>query len=150
MHRTPANHRAGANFVAADYGPLENWGEYSVPHPRLGNIPGKVFLGQTLNLSGMEVSFGVLPPGGAIPFFHAHKQNEELYLFLSGQGEMKVDEVVMAVSAGSAVRVAPAGLRCWRNTGSEPMAYIVVQAKAGSLEQATGQDGIVPEKPVAW
>jgi hypothetical protein len=30
------------------------------------------------------------------------------------------------------------------------MAYVVIQAKAGSLEQATGKDGILPEVELRW
>lgn len=150
MVRRPEHLRSEAVFSSADFGAPAQWAEFILQHPRLGQVPGKVFLGSTLGLTGMEVSFGALPPGQSIPFLHAHKQNEELYIVLSGQGEMQVDGSVLPLQAGSAVRIAPAGLRCWRATGTEPMAYLVVQAKAGSLEQATGSDGIVPDRPVLW
>ena len=63
---------------------------------------------------------------------------------------MQVDGERIPLRPGSAVRVAPAGLRARRALGSEPMAYVVIQAKAGSLEQATGQDGIRPEVELGW
>ncbi len=150
MVRTLENLRAQANFSSADFGAPAQWGEHVFRHPLRGEVSGKVFLGKSLGLSGMEVSFGSLPPGASMPFLHAHRQNEELYVFLSGEGEFQVDGEIFPVRGGSAVRVAPAGLRCWRATGSEPLAYLVVQAKAGSLEQATGADGLVPDQAVAW
>ena len=150
MTRQPEHPVTGTAFSSADFGAPSQWGEYVQDHPRRGKVPGKVFLGQLLGLTGMEVSFGSLRPGTSMPFLHAHKQNEELYLVLSGEGEMQVDGERIPLRAGSAVRIAPAGLRCWRATGVEPMAYLVVQAKAGSLEQATGSDGIVPDRPVVW
>lgn len=150
MSRQPEHLCQEAVFSSADLGAPATWSEFVMSHPRLGTVPGKVFLGKLLGLTGMEVSFGSLPPGASIPFLHAHKQNEELYVVVSGTGEMQVDGKVIPLRPGSAVRIAPAGMRCWRATGTEPMAYLVVQAKAGSLEQATGSDGIVPDRPVNW
>jgi mannose-6-phosphate isomerase-like protein (cupin superfamily) len=85
-----------------------------------------------------------------MPFLHAHKQNEELYIVLSGQGEMQADGEIVSLREGSAVRIAPSAWRCWRATGTEPMVYLVIQAKAGSLEQATGSDGLLTDQPVVW
>jgi len=150
MTRQPEHVRRESLFGSADFGAPAQWAEHVLLHPRLGEVPGKVFLKGILDLTGMEVSLGSLAPGQSMPFLHAHKQNEELYLVLSGEGEMQVDGERIPLRAGSAVRIAPAGLRCWRATGVEPMAYLVVQAKAGSLEQATGSDGIVPDRPVVW
>lgn len=150
MTRTPESLRTGAAFAAADFGSPAQWGEHVLPHPAQGPLPGKVFLGQTLGLTGMEISLGSLAPGLAIPFLHAHRQNEELYLVLSGEGELQVDGTVLPLRPGTAVRVAPEGMRSWRAVGSEPLTYLVVQAKAGSLEQATSGDGIIPERHPEW
>lgn len=150
MPRQPTNLRRETVFNSADFGDPRQWAGFVMEHPRLGPVPGKVFLGSLLELTGMEVSFGALLPGQSIPFLHTHRQNEELYVVLSGQGEMQVDGHVVPLQAGSAVRIAPTGSRCWRATGAEPMAYLVVQAKAGSLEQSTAADGVALEQPVVW
>jgi mannose-6-phosphate isomerase-like protein (cupin superfamily) len=150
MTLTPQNPQQAVNFASAQFGNPDHWREYVLDHPRRGKVEGKTFLGAVLGLTGMEVSFGSMLPGESMPFLHAHAQNEELYLVLSGSGEMQVDGERIPLRPGSAVRVAPAGLRAWRALGSEPMAYVVIQAKAGSLEQATGQDGIRPEVELLW
>ncbi len=150
MARQLENLRQTAVFSSADFGAPSNWREHVRIHPRLGEVQGKVFLGVPLGLTGMETSFGALLPGESIPYLHAHKQNEELYVVLSGEGEMQVDGDIIQLRAGSAVRVAPSGMRSCRATGSEPMAYLVVQAKAGSLEQATALDGILGAQPATW
>lgn len=149
MQRHPEHVQESKAFSSADFGAPEQWGEHALQHPRLGEVRGKVFLAHVLGLTGMEVSFGQLPAGASIPFMHAHKQNEELYVVLGGRGEMQIDGTVIPLQAGTAVRVAPAGVRCWRAT-TEPLSYLVVQAKAGSLEQATATDGILPDQPVVW
>jgi len=148
--RQPENVRKNNNFASADFGSPAQWHEHELTHVRLGRVTGKVFLKATLGLTGMETSFGVLPPGRSVPFLHAHKQNEELYVVLSGEGEMQVDGEVIPLRAGTAVRIAPAGVRCLRATGAEPMAYLVVQAKADSLERFTTEDGLVPDRPPQW
>ena len=61
-----------------------------------------------LGLTGCEVSVNDLPAGAAVPFVHAHRQNEELYGILSGAGEIWLDGEVIALRAGDWLRVAPA------------------------------------------
>lgn len=150
MSRTPQALGQSPTFHAAGFGAPAQWREFVLDHPRRGPVAGKTFLGMVLGLTGMEVSVGAMLPGEGSPALHSHRQNEELYLFLSGTGEMQVDGARIPVAPGTAVRVAPAGLRAWRATGEEPLAYLVIQAKAGSLEQATGADGVLSELQLAW
>jgi uncharacterized cupin superfamily protein len=150
MARQPQPLVQSANCSAADFGSPAQWRGFILNHPRRGEVPGKTFLGQVLGLTGMEVSFGSMLPGEGSPALHAHKQNEELYLFLAGEGEMQVDGERIPLRPGTAVRVARDGRRAWRATGREALAFLVIQAKAGSLEQATAQDGIVLDQPLAW
>ena len=67
-----------------------------------------------LGLTGCEVSINSLPAGAAVPFVHAHKQNEELYGVLSGSGEIWIDGEVHAINAGDWYRVSPSGKRAIR------------------------------------
>ena len=52
-----------------------------------------------LGLTGCEVSVNDLPAGAAVPFVHAHRQNEELYGILSGAGEIWLDGEVPATGS---------------------------------------------------
>ena len=118
--------------------------------PTIGNVPGKLFLKEPLQLTGMEVSLGVLPPGRGLPFLHAHRENEEVYIFVKGQGQMVIDGEVMEVREGTVVRVATSGARAWRNHGQEDLHYIVIQARTGTLHQGTTTDGLPVEGTVHW
>lgn len=147
----PHHGSSGANYSMTCVGPFAELTRYGVRHPVIGQtIHGKVFLQELLGLTGMEISCGLLPPHASIPFFHKHQQNEEVYLFLNGEGQFQVDGQVMPISAGTAVRVSPDGVRACRNTSDEVMQYLVIQAKAGSLEQWTGTDGIGVPGEVTW
>jgi mannose-6-phosphate isomerase-like protein (cupin superfamily) len=140
---------SGANFSLVQLGPTRELDRYHV-RTRAGTFQGKVFLKELLGLSAMEISYGLLPPETSFPFYHKHQQNEEVYLFLSGAGNFSVDERVTEIREGSVVRVAPDGVRCFRNTSAEPMLYVVVQAKQGSLEQWTAGDGVGIPGEVVW
>jgi mannose-6-phosphate isomerase-like protein (cupin superfamily) len=139
------------HYTVAQLGALEDWDQHSFTHPAFPEpVPGKTFAKDALGLSGMEVSFNSVPPQSGIPFYHRHHANEELYVFLSGRGEMQVDGETIAVSEGSAVHVAPAGKRAWRNTGDTPLVYLVIQARTGTLAQGDISDGEVMPGDVVW
>lgn len=131
-------------------GPTREWDRWLFSHPLLsGPARGKVFLAEVLGLTGMEVSLNTLQPGVSVPFFHRHHQHEELYLILAGRGEFKVDGKLYPVVEGSAIRIAPEGVRSWRNVGDEPMVYVVIQATHESLQTHGIADGEVVEG-VSW
>lgn len=110
------------------------------------SFEGKAFIKEVMGCTSMEVSFGSLPVGAAVPFFHKHKENEELYIVLSGKGTFTLDGNEVEVTAGSIVRVAPSVSRCNRNTGNEPLIYICIQAKDGSLAQWVAEDAVIEEQ----
>ena len=67
-----------------------------------------------LGLTGAEVSVNRLPAGAAVPFVHAHKQNEELYGVLEGRGELWIDGEVVELKAGDWFRISPAASKATR------------------------------------
>ncbi len=147
----PDEVRRGPNYSAVKLGAAGDWTRYAVRHPALATtLHGKVFLKALLGLTGTEISCGVIPKRGGGAFLHAHRENEEVYVFVSGRGQMQVDGEVIDVSEGCVVRVAPAGARAWRNTADEPLVYLVIQAKEGSLTQWTATDGVGIEGAPNW
>ncbi len=104
----------------------------------------RVKLKDALGLSGCELSINELPANASVPFVHSHKQNEELYLVLKGGGMLFVGGEETAVGEGDAIRIDPDGKRCFK-AGAQGMKYICIQAKHGSLEQYTMDDGVISE-----
>jgi hypothetical protein len=68
----------GTNFSVVEAGSFGNL--LSVTE---GPSAGKYFLKDRLGLTGMEVSLNQVPEGGSVPFYHTHRENEELYLSLA-------------------------------------------------------------------
>jgi uncharacterized cupin superfamily protein len=110
---------------------------------------GKYFAGKELGLTGCEVSLNCLSAGTAVPFVHAHKKNEELYIVTAGNGKFFVDGAEFPVKGGSMIRVAPAGERAL-TAGDKDLCYICIQAQEGSLTQATREDGMIRETKASW
>jgi len=148
---TPLERLEGPNFSLVQLGEIKDLRQYRFQHPALpAAVPGKVFLQELLGLTGMEISFGVMPAGRSMPFHHRHRQNEEVYLFLRGRGQFQIDGQVHEVREGTAIRVSPEGVRSWRNHSTEDLFYVVIQAKAGSIEGGTTTDGVGLPGPVNW
>lgn len=153
MTQPAAGPHRGANFSSVELGDLADLGRYTFQPPGMDFVAvGKAFLNEPLGLTSAEISVNRMPPGGAIPFLHAHRENEEIYLFLSGRGRFQVDGREFPVREGSVVRVAPAGERCWRNDGDADLVFVVIQARAGSFPAGPAGigDGVGVQKPVKW
>lgn len=111
----------------------------------LASFEGKAFVKEVLGTTSMEVSFGSLAAGEAVPFFHHHKQNEEVYIVLSGKGVFTLDKDEVEVTEGSIVRIEPQVSRCIKCTGGEPLVFMCIQAKADSLEQYVMTDAVIEQ-----
>jgi quercetin dioxygenase-like cupin family protein len=142
--------KKGSNFTAYESGSLKKWPEHKVELPGLGEIPGKLFLKDELSFTGCEISVNSMAPGADMPIYHQHKQNEEVYIFIQGKGQVQVDNEVIEVQEGTIIRIAPNGERTWRNNSNESLLYIIIQARENSLTQYGLGDAIVPEKKVTW
>lgn len=117
-------------------------------HASVGSLKGfegKQFVKEATEATSCEISFGTLPTGASVPFFHSHKANEENYIILSGAGRFQVNDDVFDIAEGSVVRVSPGCDRNLKCTSAEPMVYICIQAKDGSLGGYTMTDAEMTE-----
>jgi mannose-6-phosphate isomerase-like protein (cupin superfamily) len=140
----------GTHFSALSTGSFSQLNDYVLPVAPGMEIQGKVFMGQTLQTTGAEISFQSFDPGKETGFLHTHQTHEELYIFVSGKGEFQVDGQVFPVGEGSVVRVAPEGKRSVRNNGTEPLIMICVQYKAQTFTAQDAADGQLLQEPVKW
>ncbi len=132
------------NYSAEHIGPFEE-----LLNKDFMGFHGKYFIGKELGLTGCEVSLNRLPAGKFMPFLHKHQKNEELYIVLRGNGMFYVDGDEFPIQEGSLIRVAPEGERGWQ-AGDEDLYFICIQAEAGSLTQATLEDGKRLEGKASW
>lgn len=151
MAKQPFDKVEGQNFTLAHIGRWIDLDKYTFKHPKLpGAYPGKLFLKKVLRLTGMEVSLNKLARGTQIPFYHKHQEHEEIYLFIKGNGQFQIDGEIIDVREGTVIRVAPNGVRTWRNNSSEDLFFVVIQAKEGSLSGENISDGLGVGRGVEW
>lgn len=112
----------------------------------LKDFEGKQFLKDAVVSTSCEISFGRLPEGASVPFFHSHRENEEHYVILSGSGRFQIDDEVFDIAEGSVIRVSTNCDRNLKCTSSAPMSYICIQAKEGSLDGYTATDADINER----
>ena len=108
------------------------------------NVEGKIFLGQELGMTGAEASLQRIAAGEDAPFLHSHKTHEELYVIISGKGEYEVDGEKTAVSEGSIIRVAPAGVRALRNNSDKDLVMMCIQFESKPITDFMEDANIIP------
>lgn len=150
MKKVNIDKRKGANYTAFESGSLNDWINKSVTLPGLGKIDGKLFVKDFINSTGCEMSINAMQPDTSMPIIHTHKENEEIYFFLHGNGQMQIDDETFDVSEGSIVRISPQAQRTWRNIGKDIMIFIILQIREDSLRQYSGADGVVLDKSITW
>ena len=60
----------------------------------------RIELHDNLGLTGAEVSINTLPAGANVPFIHSHKNNEEIYAILDGEGLVIIDGEKITIRTG--------------------------------------------------
>ena len=113
-------------------------------YTKIGKVGGsRTELHDRLGLTGAEISVNTLDAGSSVPFVHAHKANEEIYLILSGRGKAVIDGEEVDLNEGDWVRIALAGRRQFFAAADSPLSYVCIQVKAGSLGAYTIDDALV-------
>ena len=74
-----------------------------------------------------------IAPGGCSAR-HYHRQAEEVYYILQGQGQMVIDDEIRLVEPGDTVIIPPPSQHLIRNVGTEELVMVVTCAPAWSPE----------------
>ena len=103
----------------------------------------RIELHEKLSLTGAEISLNELPAGANVPFVHSHKENEEIYGILSGNGKAIIDGEEISLSTGDWLKIAPAAKRQFFASDISGITYICIQVKENSLEHFTAEDAVI-------
>ena len=99
-----------------------------VPDIFAGQYPGAMrLLTDHLKAEQVALTHRVMPPesGGKGSYGHRHKTQEEIYFVISGTLQFKLDDQIIDVPAGTAVRVAPAVPRSVWNGGPSEAELVI-------------------------
>jgi mannose-6-phosphate isomerase-like protein (cupin superfamily) len=139
-------------YQVFELGSLESWGQYVGGLSPQTTAPGRKFLEKDLALDYFGVSINSRLPGEGADYWHAHSVLEELYLFLEGEGELALDDEVLPVKAGSAVRVGQGVMRTWRCKPDSPvpLKWICIRAGGAKLAEIPRDAQPIRDRPFPW
>ena len=91
----------------------------------------RVLTGQNLlPTKNFTAGYVVIQPKGRIPL-HTHS-NEEIYIFVKGNGRIRVGSKEESVKAVSAIYIEPNAEHLLQNTGDDEMIMIFIYSPAGT------------------
>lgn len=115
--------------------------------PKFGFAPDLEarFASGDLDLEKSGLSYQRLAPNFRMPFGHRHKEQEEVYVVLSGGGRLKLDDEVVQVKAFDAVRIPDATMRAFEAgpDGAEFLAF-------GAPNTGSPREDIAEMQPGWW
>ena len=82
---------------------------------------------KALGLERCGLSYQRIPPDYRFPFGHTHKEQEEVYVVMRGNGRMKLDDEVVELEKYDAVRVPPGTWRGYE-AGPDGLELLVIGA----------------------
>ena len=117
----------------ADYAIL-NLREVEDSAPTFGLAPALEarFAREPLGFEGIGLSLQRLAPNARQPFGHRHREQEEVYVVLSGSGRVNLEGEVHEVRQWDAVRVAPGTARCFE-AGPDGLEYLAFGTSTGGV-----------------
>jgi mannose-6-phosphate isomerase-like protein (cupin superfamily) len=98
------------------------------------------FAREPLGLTRSGVSYIRIASGERMPFGHRHKEQEEVYVVVSGSGRIKLDDEVLELKRWDAVRIAPETMRNLE-AGDEGIELLLFGAPNAGLADAETEQG---------
>ena len=95
------------------------------------------FARKYLNSEHLGVSYFRYGPGFRSPTGHSHREQEEVYVVLSGSGRIKLNDEIVELRQWDVVRVAPKIVRARSEGGPDGLELIAVGA-----DRPEGGDGV--------
>jgi mannose-6-phosphate isomerase-like protein (cupin superfamily) len=115
----------------------------------LGDYPGEMhMLTYELDCDEVAVTYRRMPQhtGGKGSYGHFHREQEEVYLVVSGKLQFKLGEEVIEAGKGTAIRVAPEVVRSVWNDEPEDGELVIVSRRIADPQNDVGTvPGFWPE-----
>ena len=90
---------------------------------------------EPLECQGVGVSYERLAPNFRSPFGHSHREQEEVYVVVSGSGRVKIDDEIHEIGPWDTVRVGRGTMRAFE-AGPEGVEIVAFGAPAGGPSDA--------------
>ena len=99
-----------------------------VHHPMGAMAEDTPSLSGSLECRNLGITFFRFARGKGFPFFHWHKEQEEVYLVLEGKADLLVGDEKLSLEPGDAARVSPPVRRAIGNSSPDDALILVLGA----------------------
>jgi mannose-6-phosphate isomerase-like protein (cupin superfamily) len=101
------------------------------------------FATRSLELENGGVGYERLEPGFRVPFGHRHKEQEEVYVILSGSARLKLDDEILELKPWDVVRIPKGTMRCLEAgpDGVENLAFGAPHAGPSPMDEVEMEPG---------
>jgi len=141
-----------SDYEKIEMGATDQWRDYYGGFRPESSRDGRRVVDHELAMQFIGMTANSYLPGEEAGYWHTHSVIEELYVFLTGRGEMGLDEDVVSVGPGTTIRVGPGVMRTWRCTpdSTEPLTWFCIRAGGGELPRLP-DDGVRDnDRPSPW
>jgi mannose-6-phosphate isomerase-like protein (cupin superfamily) len=139
-------------FDKIELGALETWRDHFGGFRPETSRDGRRVVDHEVQMQYIGMTANSMPPGEQAGYWHTHAHVEELYVFLAGRGEMGLDDEVVPVGPGTAIRVGQDVWRTWRCApdGTEPLTWLCIRAGGTELEHFPSDSSRDADRPMPW
>jgi len=149
-------------WQSLEIGAIDEWRDHYGGFRPDTSRDGRRVVDHELTMQYIGMTANSLEPGEQAGYWHTHSQIEELYVFLTGHGEMglgeegrgqeaRADEVV-AVGPGTVIRVGQNVWRTWRAVPDSPgrLSWRCIRAGGVELPHFPDDSQRDTERPMPW
>jgi mannose-6-phosphate isomerase-like protein (cupin superfamily) len=139
-------------YTRLELGSLDEWRNHYGGFRPDSSRDGRRVIDHEIEMQYIGMTANSMLPGEQAGYWHTHSALEEVYVFLTGRGEMGLDDTVEQVGPGTMIRVAQNVARTWRAApdGTEPLTWLCIRAGGTELEHFPSDSARLPEKPMPW
>ncbi len=140
------------NHEVIELGALTDWRNHYGGFRPTTSRDGRRVIDHEVDMQYIGLTANSYVPGEQAGYWHSHSDLEELYVFLTGRGEMGLDDEVVPVGPGTAIRVGQGVMRTWRAVpdSPEPLTWLCIRAGGTELETFPSDATRDEERPSPW
>lgn len=141
-----------SDYEKIEIGAIDEWRDYYGGFRPESSRDGRRVVDHELAMRFIGMTANSYVPGEEAGYWHSHDLIEELYVFLTGRGEMGLDDDVVPVGPGTTIRVGPGVMRTWRCTpdSPEPLTWFCIRAGGQELPTLPSDSHRDNDRPAPW
>ncbi len=141
-----------SDYQVLEIGGLDQWrGHFGGFRPQTSR-DGRRVVDHELPMQYIGMTANAYEPGEEAGYWHTHSHIEELYVFLTGTGQMALDDDIVDIAAGTVVRVGQLVWRTWRclPDSTEQLRWLCIRSGGEQIAHLPDDSQRDPARPSPW